>query len=259
MELIQNELKKIGLGDYESLIYSTLLKISPATASVLARKCNLSRSSVYTTLNSLIAKGLVGTSFKNETKQFIAQDLSVLEERLKKEKDQIAQKFKVFESLKQNLQSITNQNLNLPQVIFFEGQEGLKKIYLSMMVDAPFNSTLYLIRNEFVWQPLWQFIFDKDWHERVKYHKTQKNISTKLLINNSKVENQNLEVYQSRKELEFKFLPAQDSVTDFAMYIIGDVVSILSMENNNLVGIKITNQNLADNFKKIFDSVWSKT
>ena len=128
-----------------------------------------------------------------------------------------------------------------------------------MLLDAPKNSTLYLIRNEFVWQPLWQFIFDKEWHEKVKYHKIQKNIFTKLLINNSKIENQNIDIYKSRKELEFKFLSGSDSVKDFAMYIIGDVLSILSMENNNLVGIKITNQNLADNFKKIFDSIWSKT
>jgi len=258
MELIQNELKKIGLGDYESLIYAVLLRNSPTTASILARKCNLSRSSVYTTLNSLIAKGLVGTSYKNETKQFIAQDLSVLEQYLKKEKEQINQKFQTLESLKINLQSVVNQKFNLPQIIFFEGQEGLKKIYLSMLIDAPKNSTLYLLRNEFVWEPSWQFIFDTEWHEKTKYHKINKNISTKILINDSEIEHQNLKVYQSRKKLEVKYLSKEDSVKDFAMYIIGDVVSILSMENTNLVGIKITNQNLADNFKNIFNSIWSK-
>lgn len=259
MQLIEDELKKIGLGDYESLIYSTLLRISPATATVLARKCNLARSSVYTTLNSLIAKGLVGISFKNEIKQFIAQDLSVLEQYLKKEKESLTQKFQVLESLKTNLQTITNQKLNLPQIIFFEGQEGLKKIYLSMLIDAPQNSTLYLLRDEFVWQPEWKFIFESEWHERIKYHKIQKNISTKLLINNSQVENQNTKLYQSRKVFEFKFLSNKDSVKDFAMYIVGDIVSILSMENNNLIGIKITNQNLANNFKNIFNSIWSKS
>lgn len=259
MELIQDELKKIGLGDYESLIYAVLLRNSPTTASILARKCNLARSSVYTTLNSLIAKGLVATSYKNETKQFIAQDLSVLEQYLKKEKDQITQKFQIFESLKINLQSLTNQSFNLPQIIFFEGQEGLKKIYLSMLIDAPKNSTLYLLRNEFIWEKSWEFTFDDDWQEKTKYHKINKNISTKVLINDSEIEHQNLKVYQSRKNLEFKYLSKKDSVKDFAMYIIGDIVSILSMENNNLIGIKITNQNLADNFKNIFNSIWSKS
>lgn len=259
MQLIQDELKKIGLGDYESLIYSTLLRISPTTATVLARKCNLSRSSVYTTLSSLVTKGLVGTSYKNEVKQFIVQDLSALEQHLKKEKEQVVQKFQVLESLKNSLQLITNQKLNIPQIMFFEGQEGLKKIYLSMLIDAPKNSTLYLIRNEFVWEAHWKFIFESEWHERVKYHKIQKNISTKLLINNSKIENENHKLYQSRKKLEYKFLSEQDFVKDFAMYIIGDMVSILSMENNNLVGIKITNKNLADNFKNIFQTIWKKS
>lgn len=127
-----------------------------------------------------------------------------------------------------------------------------------MLIDAPKNSTLYLLRNEFVWESSWQFIFDTEWHEKTKYHKINKNISTKILINDSEIEHQNLKVYQSRKKLEVKYLSKEDSVKDFAMYIIGDVVSILSMENTNLVGIKITNQNLADNFKNIFNSIWSK-
>jgi len=42
------------------------------------------------------------------------------------------------------------------------------------------------------------------------------------------------------------------------MYIMGDVVSIMSMENKNLVGIKITNRHFADNFKNIFDILWGK-
>ena len=213
MELIQNELKKIGLGDYESLIYAVLLRNSPTTASILARKCNLSRSSVYTTLNSLIAKGLVGTSYKNETKQFIAQDLSVLEQYLKKEKEQINQKFQTLESLKINLQSVVNQKFNLPQIIFFEGQEGLKKIYLSMLIDAPKNSTLYLLRNEFVWEPSWQFIFDTEWHEKTKYHKINKIIQTKkdkiieFMINGELIkcsENHLFYIYRDNKIIQEK-------------------------------------------------------
>ncbi len=259
MEQIIQQLKKLGLGDYEALIYTTLLSSSPASATFIAKKCNLSRSSVYTTLNSLIAKGLVGTTYKNDVKQFIAQDHSTFEQLLKKEKGNLDEKFKILELLRDSFQFFSKSNLNIPQVIFFEGQEGLKKIYLSMMRQAQSEATLYLLRDEFVWQPEWKFIFEQDWHERVKRLKIEKNIKTKLLINNSKIENAHVKFYKSKKDLKYGFLPSKNSVRQFAIYIIGDIVSILSIEKNNLVGIKITNQHFADNFKNLFETLWQKS
>lgn len=259
MEQIIQQLKKLGLGDYEALIYATLLSSSPASATFIAKKCNLSRSSVYTTFNSLIAKGLVGTTYKNDVKQFIAQDHSTLEQLLKKEKGDLDEKFKILELLRDSFQFFSNSTLNIPQVIFFEGQEGLKKIYLSMMRQARLKATLYLLRDEFVWQPEWKFIFEQDWHGRVKRLKTEKGIKTKLLINNSKIENTHAKFYKSKKELEYESLPSKNSVKQFAIYILGDIVSVLSMEKNNLVGIKITNQHFADNFKNLFETLWQKS
>lgn len=55
-----------------------------------------------------------------------------------------------------------------------------------------------------------------------------------------------------------RYLSEKNQVKEFAIYIIEDVVSILSMENNNLVGIKITNIHMAENFIKLFGSLWDE-
>ena len=258
MENIEQLLKQIGLGDYEARIFQVLLVSSPSNATSIAKKCQLSRSSVYTSLGSLISKGLVGTTYKNEVKQFVAEDLSVLENLLKKEKKEVDQKIDKLSNLRNSLKILTENSLNIPQIIFFEGQEGLKKIYLSMMRNAPKNSTLYLLRDEFVWQPEWKFIFEMEWHDRVKRLKIEKNIQTKLLINNSELEKKQAKNYKNKKGLKTKFLPTGKEVKDFAIYIIADMISILSMEKNNLVGIKIINKHMADNFKQIFEALWLK-
>src|SRR6185503_18505948 len=78
MNDLATDLKEIGLNDHEARIYGALLSSSPASATSLAKKCALSRSSVYTTLSLLISKGLVGTTYKNEVKQFIAEDVNAL-------------------------------------------------------------------------------------------------------------------------------------------------------------------------------------
>lgn len=257
MDHLLSKLKQLGLGDYESLIYCTLLENSPANATLIAKKCNLSRSSVYTTLSSLIAKGLVSTTYKNEVKQFIAEDDTALEQLLKKEKENLNEKFKTLDLLREGFTFLKKANINIPQIIFFEGQEGLKKIYLSMMRQAKQNDTLYLLRDEFVWQKEWEFIFTSDWHEKIKRIKKEKNISTKLLINNSSREKEKKKLYTSKKGLQCKFLAPKNSIDQFAVYILGDTVSILSLEKNNLVGIKIVNEHLTKNFKNIFEVLWT--
>ena len=201
-------------------------------------------------------KGSGDTSYQNEVKQFIAQDVSALEQLLMTQKRLLDDKHVALEAMRAQLQTLQGSALQVPQVMFFEGQEGLKKIYLSMMRQATQDATLYLLRDEFVWKPEWKFVFAQEWHERVKRLKKEKNISTKLLINPSKEEKRHQEYYASRKALTYRFLSKKYAVESFGLYILGDMVSILSMEHGNLVGIHLTNKHLAKNFKEIFEGLW---
>ena len=128
-----------------------------------------------------------------------------------------------------------------------------------MLREAPKNSTMYILRDEFVWSDPWSFIFSKEWGERVKRFRIENNVRTKLLVNNSIVEKKHESYYKSRVGTEFRILPKENNIKDFVIYIVGDVISILSMEKNNLIGIKITNDHIANNFKNIFEVVWSRS
>lgn len=254
--MITKELTNLGLSDYEARIYDILLQKSPAGASYLARKTNLSRSSVYTTLNTLIAKGLVSTSYQNEVKQFTAQGYSSMQSLLKNELETAQTKINLLSSLENKFQLLSKKDLHLPQIMMFEGKEGLKKIYMSMMRQSSPEDTMYILRDEFIWHKNWQFVFANDWKQRIKKIKKEKNLKTKLLVNNSPLEISQKDFYKKRKELKVRYLPEKSFASDFAIYIMNDIVSILSFENNNLIGIKITNVHLAQNFTKIFHQLW---
>ena len=254
--MFTEELKTIGLSQQEALVYDILLRTSPAGASLLAKKANLSRSSVYTLLSTLAAKGLVGTTYRNEVKQFTAEGYPALAQLVERQKASITQQEKALQSMGKGLALITNQSRNIPDIVFFEGQDGLKRIYLSMLRQASKNDVMHIIRDEFIWGDSWQFTQEKDWRQKVGSLKQQKNICTKLLLNNSKVEQSKKAYYKSRQDVTFQFLPKGKEVKDFSLYILGDMVSILSIEKNHLVGVQIINQNLAANFKKIFESLW---
>lgn len=258
IESLKSHLAGLGLSEHEASVYGELLTQSPASASLIAKKARLSRSTVYTVLSALIAKGIVGTTYINNVKQFTAHDDAALEQVLLQEKRSLDGKFQALESLRTQLQAFQTSALHLPQMVFFEGQAGLKKIYLSMMRQAPKHATLYLLRDEFVWQPDWTFVFEQDWHDRVKRMKVEKNIATKLLINPSATEKAQAAYYDSRQSLDYRFLPKGSEVRSFGLYIIADMVSILSMEKNNLVGIHLTNAHLAENFTSLFQALWKK-
>lgn len=252
-------LEKLGLSKNESLVYAALVSHSPAGASYLSKKCALARSSVYTALSSLTAKGLVGTSYKNEIKQFVAEDLSAVKEMLEKEKSETEKRLQLFEKEQSALQMLRADWLKVPNIVIFEGQEGLKKTYMSMMRQIEPGSVMYVIRDEFVWHPSWHFIFEKEWHKKVKSIKAEKDIQTKLLVNDSKEERINQELYEKRKGLAVRFLPKTDRLEKFAIYINKDTFAMLSFEKGNMVGVKITNKNLAENNIKIFKSLWDKS
>lgn len=257
--MIEQMIEQLGFTKNESLVYATLLANSPAGASQIAKKCNLSRSSVYTALSDLQAKSLVSTTYKNEVKQFVAEGYAGLADFVKKEKELADRKFSLLENLKSQLEIISNNDLSVPQIMFFEGQEGLKKIYLSMLRQSSKDSTMYILRDEFVWQDDWSFVFDPEWHQLVKHFKTQNNVQTKMLVNDSELERSKLDYYKSRKALKYKFLSKSTTVKKFALYIMGDTVSILSMESGELVGIRMVNRHLAQNFIQIFENLWQSS
>lgn len=257
--ILYSRLRQLEFNDYEARIYEVLLLNSPASATLIAKKCNLSRSSVYTTLSSLISKGLVSTTLKNNVKQFIAEDTSSIENILKQEEKKLKTKLEAMNSLANLLEQTRVDDLQIPGIKFFEGQDGLKRIYLSMLRDAPENSTLYLMRDEFIWQSEWHFVFEPEWHARVKRLRIEKNITTKLLVNDSPEERAHHNYYRSREGLAFRTLPHEKSLDRYALYILGDTVSILSMETNNLIGIQITNRHIAKNFENLFALSWAQS
>ena len=256
MEYITQQLEFFGLSNYEARVLTALLELSPASASHIAKKCALSRSSVYTTLSLLIAKGLVGTSYRNEVKQFVFEGYNALEQLLEKEKNAIDKKVGVLKKIQEDVKKFEKSDFNIPQTVFFEGIDGLKKIYISMMWDAPRDSVMHIVRDEFIWSDEWGFVFEEQWRSIVRRMKLEKNVTTKLLINDSKLERGKTAYYKKTKGLAFKFLAKGHKVERFAQYIIGDIVSVMSMEDKNLIGIKMTNKNLAKNYHTMFDVMW---
>ncbi|MBI4433182.1 BlaI/MecI/CopY family transcriptional regulator [Candidatus Uhrbacteria bacterium] len=255
--MIEQQLQSLGLSEQEANILAMLYMHAPVGASFVAKKLGCSRSSVYTVLAALTAKGLVSTTFRNDVKQFVATGPEALEQLVRTERRQLEMKERLLGDMAQHLAATQRGDLHVPQVMFFEGVEGLKRIYLSMLRDARPGAIMYVLRDEFIWDAVWSFSWEEEWQDRVRRWKEEKDVHTKLLVNPSAFERGKAPFYRTREGLACRYLPKASAVTKFALYILGDTTAILSFETGNLIGIKMVNAHLAENFVRMFEGLWS--
>jgi DNA-binding MarR family transcriptional regulator len=254
MDELRVSLGRLGLGHHEAMLYAALLERSPASAAWLARKCGMARSSVYTALGTLADKGLVGTTHEGEARRFVAQGHSALMDLLHQEQERAATRVALGEALRGQFERLRSEKAETPQVVFFEGQEGLKRVYLSLLRQRP--AELCLLRDEFLFTPPWAFVFDKPWKDRVRELKRAHPLHTRLLLNRSEEEQARGPFYRSRPQLEHRFLPVGFRLERFALYLAGDSVAVMSMEEGNLVGVQLDSPHLARNFAALFGALW---
>lgn len=255
--MLARELQRLGLPDDEARILGVLYEQSPVGASFIARKLERSRSTIYTAIASLTAKGLVSTTYKNEVKQFVPAGPETLARLVAAERKQLEEKEKLIEDLRHHLATVQRADVHVPQVMLFEGVEGLQRIYLAMLRDARPQAELLVLRSEFIWDTMWSFAWTDEWRSRIRRWKQEKDIRTRLLVNPSAIEKQKLEYYRTRFQLTFRYLPATRAMDRFALYVIGDTAAVMSFETGNLIGLKIVNAHLAENFVKLFDGLWN--
>lgn len=256
MHPLRTHLETIGLGSHEASVFAALCELTPTTAANIAKKCALSRSSVYTTLGILVGKGLVGTTYRSGVAYFTTTGMPALEHFVASEEARAAKKRATLAALSRELASLSPTS-TLPHTVFFEGKDGLQKIYLAMMQAAPHGSVRRFLRDEFIWHPEWDFVHTPAWTKSVETWTKEKELHTKLLLNPSKLEKSKKKFYTSRPRTQVKYLPAAHTVSNFALYIVGDHVAILSLEHNQLLGIHITHPSLAKNYAAVFDGLWN--
>ena len=252
---LRNTLERLGLSGHEPAVYAALLQQSPASAAWVAKQCGLSRSSVYATLGVLTGKGLVGITHKNDVQQFVAGGAAALLESLKTDAKLAEERVDRAAALVDQLAKLAEATAQVPQIIHFEGAEGLRRIYLAMLRTAPKGAVMRILRDEFIWQPAWAFVFEEPWRARVKRYKAASELSTRLLVNRSTEERTHARYYAGRPHLERRYLPKP--VARFGLYLVGDTAAILSLDANHLLGIRIVNRQIASNLEVMFDSLWA--
>lgn len=138
--------RELGLNDKEIAVYLTLSKMEMATASMIARSCNLQRSSCYVVLEKLIEKGAVSIIIKNNVQFFLAVEALILLEEIERKQQLLSRQ---IENIKINLRNHKFQNsLNTwTKARYFCGEKGIADILNDVLKERPLVLRALLSKN----------------------------------------------------------------------------------------------------------------
>jgi sugar-specific transcriptional regulator TrmB len=139
MKIIQ-KLIYAGMHPKEAKIYAQLLPLGTQPASVIAKKIGTPRSTTSLYLEELSKKGLVAKSKKGNSFVYFVESPQALVEYLEHKKltqDALVDKqIQQAKNLLPELQSFHGNSPTRPKISFYEGKEGLMKVYEDTLTSS---------------------------------------------------------------------------------------------------------------------------
>ncbi len=120
--MYETALTNAGLTQKQAKIYLAALELGTAKIPALAKKAGIKRTTAYGIADELVSLGLLGYSAKNASKIFQAQKPKNIASLLEARKQEI-------ERVLPDLEALYTKHHLQPHLQFFEGKEGIKRIY----------------------------------------------------------------------------------------------------------------------------------
>ncbi len=238
-------LKGLGLSDLEAKIYMAALVGGELLPKHLAERAGVKRPMLYKLLPELVVKGLLTETRKGKRRCLVAEDPEVY---LDKKRAELVLAEQSIPGLRLLLQTATVK----PKIVFYEGVEGLKKLYMDNLREK---------------KPILEFVSVARIHPAIEEYsknyyipqRINRNISIKIIVSgNTTSELLNLKTADWALR-EVKTVDENKFPVPLDCYIYGDNVSFaLYRTDSEPVGIIIRSREIATMFRSLFEFVWGK-
>ena len=243
--MAENKLHKtlldIGLSENEAAVYLALLSLGPSPVIKVARGTGIKRTTVYVVLENLMQKGVVALELRGFKKLYVAESpeklVSVLDERRNRLARDIPE-----------LLSLYNLKGGESTMKFYEGFEGLKQVYESMLRDIRPHEVYRVLSHL---EPVVNL--DSDFFNDFFRRRGKLPIEIRLLL-------QDTPEARRRKPLEknfnehIKILPPKVSLVTNLVVIPRRV--LIQQSREPVFGIVIENKSIIEMHEQMFDIMW---
>lgn len=243
---LENSLAALGLEGKRAVVYLTLLQLGKAPVHAIAKAAKIKRTTVYSVLEILEEQGLVARIMEGKKQLFLPEDPE-------KMRTVLQDKQKTLEAILPDLRSVYNLLPSKPRVRYYEGIEGIKAIFEDTLHSHPKEilaySSLddltallgdymkqYAVRKAELGIPLRGIVLDTP-YARHYIPKHYKNAGPKAMPS-------------------ARFVPAARFPFKNEINIYANKVAIMSLNSDELVGVIIESQVIADTQRAIFELCW---
>jgi predicted transcriptional regulator len=245
-------LKELGFSDKETEIYLALLEQGRLTPAKIAQSTGINRTTVYSSVQELIEKGLVTENRSEKTLQYSALPLSSMQDMIFKEERKLKNKKILVEQAIEKLDSITkNAKTSIPKLTF---------IYEEHLLDFLYKQTPFwnqsMMRRDGIWWGFQNPTFLKTYESWVNWYweqSTPKNMILRLLTNQSEFEKRMRNRGYARRLIKF-WKGGKDFTA--TTWVIGDYIIMIATDQKPHYLVQIHDEVLANNMKELFKSIW---
>lgn len=238
-------LKNLELTAEEIQVYLASLEAGNSTVLTLAQDTGIPRTTVYLLVESLEKKGLLILTILGKKKHYVPASPQELVTLAQKKQEQYKQTAKELEKNIPELQALYNLKHESPKIRYYEGTEGIKKIYEeTLSVEKIYVHCMTQEAHEIMGSYL------DTYFTRV----IRKMIYTQEIVSDSQLDREYQKEYTTSRN-EIICIP-QKYITNTDYMIYGNCVSFITYKDKNPVGVVIEDPEIA-HFERIkFTLLW---
>lgn len=239
---IEYLMQSAGFTEKEVEVYLALLPKGKAPASLLAKELGIPRSTAKFTCDQLVKKQLVQQSQYKNTTFYVPEHPKRIMYLIDRQQEHLTDTREELERNMGQLEKIYNPHTTLPKVRFFQGEE-LEEMFLNLAKQEETERLAFSAGGHFA----------KILPEASKrYREAIKKLKQKARVLRPK---EHKDFNKADSNIQAKtFATIEDLKAHIVM--VGDVITISSVEPGKSVGIWIEHEEIAQGFKQIFEELW---
>lgn len=240
---ISKVIEQLGYKPNEAKVYLTALKLGECTASDIATKVKLPRTSVQVILEALHADGLMNSYTKRRYKYWVAEN---------PEKFLIAlrEREAALQVVLPELSAMRRDGGGRPTVKVFSGEEEIRFIHDDIL------STKQHILSIIPWDG-WIALFGKEYMDAFIEARSRHSLHMRLLVPKTATAVA-LKKKDSQEFRRTRFLPERIDIHD-TVFIYANKVAIISLNKKQPTGILIDDSETTRTMSVIFEELWNQS
>lgn len=246
--MLEEKLQNIGLTDKEAKVYLKILELGEASVQDIAKHAKVNRITTHVAIEKLQKEGLVKEVQKGKRRRIIAEMPQRLIDRLLDKKTAINRQASELTKLLPELESMYNYSEVKPKIRFFEGFDGLQRIYQDTLDTG--EEILAFTAYHRADKQLAKWLDEYYIPERVK-----RNIFAKVIAPSSDFA-ENYQGVDTKHKRQTALISAQDYPMSIEVNIYGSKIAIMSFTSAEMMGVIIESQEVATTFALIFKLAW---